>query len=472
MLGSILIVDAIATNRIVLKVKLATAFYEVVQAESMAQALDLIAGQPPKLILCALNLPDGGAARLATKLHQDPRLEAPPIIAVAASPDAQDRLEALQHGVQEVLCKQVDDTLLLGRVRSAIRRHDASAEWQVREDTSRALGLSEPKEHFAPRGHCVLVGADAPRLRAWAADLRPVLRAKLTLAPSAAVMRSAAQESEADVFVLVLPAATNAALNQLRLIAELRAHAATRHAGVLVLQTDPDPVIGAQALDLGADDLMSNGFDAAELALRFRTLLRAKRRHARLRASVRSGLQAAVFDPLTGLYNRRYAMPHLTHLAESARKNGTPFAVLAADLDHFKRVNDSFGHASGDAVLVEVAERLRASLRSNDLIARIGGEEFMIAMAVTSVTEARRAAMRICDAISSRRFSIPGNDTPIPLTISIGMAFTDPRMPSDQQDAADAERETGETLLARADKALYAAKGKGRNRVTLGRPAA
>lgn len=470
MQGTILIVDAIATNRIVLKVKLASAFYEVLQAGTMADALEIARDRTPDLILSALCLPDGCAGKLSAALRAIPQTDVVPVIAIATHADKAARMSALKQGVKDVLRKPVDDTLLLGRVRSVIRAHNAAAEWRVRDDTTRALGLAEPEEAFEPRGHCIMVGQDAAVLQKWAARLRPVLRARLTLAPTADTMRHAAQQSDADVFVLALPVDPNAALGQLRLIAELRAHANTRHAGVLVLQTQPDASLGAQALDLGADDLMSEGFDPVELALRFRALLRTKRMQAQLRASVRTGLQAAVFDPLTGLHNRRYAMPHLKHIADHAKSTGRPFAVLAADLDHFKRVNDIYGHASGDAVLVEVAARLRACLRNTDMISRIGGEEFMVVMPGTTLNDARSAAMRICDTISSRGFKVPGHTVPIPVTISIGMALADPANPT--HCAMDSTAETGESLLDRADKALYAAKGQGRNQVTLGRPAA
>lgn len=470
MQGTILIVDPIATNRIVLKVKLASAFYEVLQAATMADAIEIARNRTPDLILSTLCLPDGCAGKLNTALMADAQTGGVPVIAITPHTDPAARIAALRQGVRDVLCKPVDDTLLLGRVRSVIRMHNATTEWQVRDETSRMLGFAEPEGNFEHRGHCIMVGADAARLQKWASQLRLVLRGRLTLAPTVNQMRQAAQQSDADVFVLALCADPDKAQEQLRLIAELRAHATTRHAGVLVLQTHPNPALGAQALDLGADDLMSEGFDAAELALRFRSLMRTKRMQAQLRASVRNGLQAAVFDPLTGLHNRRYAMPHLNQLADHATSSGRPFAVLAADLDHFKRVNDVYGHASGDAVLVEVAARLRACLRSTDVVARMGGEEFMVVMPSTTLNEARRAAMRVCDAISARPFNVPGHTKPIAVTISIGMAFADPANPTPK--SVNKECGTGERLLERADKALYAAKGQGRNQVTLGRPAA
>jgi two-component system cell cycle response regulator len=232
-----------------------------------------------------------------------------------------------------------------------------------------------------------------------------------------------------------------------------------------VLQTSPDPILGAHAFDLGADDLMTEGFDPSELALRVKALLQRKRKAEHLRATVRSGLQEATIDPLTGLHNRRYAMPHLEQTVRHARQTGSPFAVMAADLDHFKQVNDLYGHASGDAVLVEVAKRLRRSLRGTDMVARIGGEEFLIVMPGTSLAEARNTALRVCGEISATPFEVPGSTSPIPVTISIGMILAG-------ADECARLSYPGVTLLDRADRALYAAKGRGRNQVTLGRPAA
>jgi two-component system cell cycle response regulator len=186
-----------------------------------------------------------------------------------------------------------------------------------------------------------------------------------------------------------------------------------------------------------------------------------------LRATVRTGLKAAVSDPLTGLHNRRYAMPHLARTAEHAALTGKPFAVMVADLDLFKRINDVFGHAAGDAVLVETARRMRDNLRAVDMVARIGGEEFLIVMPGSTITEARVAASRLCRKIGNQDFVVPGADDPIKVTVSIGLTM------GGLPDAnGSPQTEDADTLLAAADKALYAAKLRGRNQVTLRRPAA
>lgn len=473
MQGKILIVDPIATNRIVLKVKLASAFYAVLQAATMAEAIEVAALQSPDLIISALELPDGSAARLCSQLAARPQTKHISVLALGYPTDSGTRIETLAAGVQDVLVKPVDDTFLLCRVRSLIRAYNAAAEWQVRDETSRALGLAEPEVPFGPQGHCVLVGQHKTAIQTWAIALRPLLGVKLSLASGADIMRDVQKEKAPDVFVLVIDANTSAASESLRLISALRANASTRHAGILVLQTQTDAALAANALDLGADDLMTDGFDAAELALRLKSLLRRKRMAEQLRDTVRTGLKAAVFDPLTGLHNRRYAMPHLARVAEHARSTGRAFAVMLCDLDHFKRINDVYGHASGDAVLVEVAERLRSALRAMDMVARIGGEEFMIVMPGTTLPEARSAALRICGLIGGRPFNIPGSATPIQITISIGIALDNAaRASTDKMSSPYRDTDLGQELMEQADKALYAAKVKGRNQVKLSRPAA
>ena len=470
MQGKVLIVDEIATNRIVMKVKLASAYYHVIQASSLAEAAKRAIKDAPDLIVCALNLPDGDAARLCNVLKHHPHAQHIPLLAIGAPPYAETRLKALRAGVRDVLLKPVDDTLLLGRVRSLIRDHNASADWRMRDDTFRALGLglAEPAAEFAHAGHCMMVSADRTRVQPWMQALSKQVTSKLSHGTLAEVLSDVAGDPTPDVFVLVMPKDPDTSSAILRLIATLRASAATRHAGVLVLQTTADAGLAANALDMGADDLMTDGFEAEELALRLSILLKRKRRDAQSRATIRSEANAAGHDSLTGLHNRRYAMPHLSQVAANAAATGRPLAVMVADLDYFKQVNDEYGHAAGDAVLVEVAKRLQKVMRPSDMVARIGGEEFLIILPGTTPERAREMALRLCDHVGGQPYEVPGQKRPIPVTISIGLALG-----GTQQDQTRPKTiQAGADLLDRADKALYSAKMRGRNRVTLSRPAA
>ena len=133
---------------------------------------------------------------------------------------------------------------------------------------------------------------------------------------------------------------------------------------------------------------------------------------------------------------------------------------MVADLDHFKLVNDRYGHAAGDAVLSRIADTLRANLGENDLIARLGGEEFLIVTPDTTCAEARQTAGHLRQIIQRTRIPVPGQDTPLQVTVSIGVAMA-------QADTENAGDLTVQDLLNEADRALYGSKADGRNTVTL-----
>ncbi|WP_300547764.1 GGDEF domain-containing protein, partial [Roseovarius sp.] len=161
-------------------------------------------------------------------------------------------------------------------------------------------------------------------------------------------------------------------------------------------------------------------------------------------------------DPLTGVYNRRFALPFLQRLIDSSQLSGENFAVMLADLDFFKQVNDRHGHAAGDQVLCAVTHQLRAHLRQDDMLARIGGEEFLIVTPATSRRRAQRSADRLCAVIAQTPIAVAAKTTPLHVTISIGVTMA----------TAMGQTLSVAQLLEEADRALYAAKAQGRNMVT------
>jgi two-component system cell cycle response regulator len=270
--------------------------------------------------------------------------------------------------------------------------------------------------------------------------------------------------------VLVIELTETRCEQALSVLADFRANARTRHKAILVSVPEGRADLAARALDLGADEVTLGPLPAAELILRARRLNTRRAMNDSLRALVRDGVEAAIRDPLTGLYNRRYALPHLERVAEQSRLSGRPFAVMIADLDHFKRINDWHGHDAGDAVLIECARRLQRNMRAVDLVARIGGEEFLIVLPGTDRTQARLAALRLCTQVSQSPVELPDRGLSLDVTVSVGLAMssddgfgpgTAPRVPVSTED-----------LLARADRALYRAKQTGRNRFMQERSAA
>ncbi|MBO6716754.1 MAG: GGDEF domain-containing protein [Rhizobiaceae bacterium] len=157
---------------------------------------------------------------------------------------------------------------------------------------------------------------------------------------------------------------------------------------------------------------------------------------------------AATHDPLTGVCNRGEIFRQLKRELDRAGRSGTPLSVLSVDIDHFKAINDGYGHAAGDRVLKEVAARMTTLVRPSDALGRVGGEEFMIVLPATCVVGAKYLAERLRSGIE--QVAIPWDDRTIRCTISIGVA----------QSGAN---EQSEVLYTRADEALYTAKSAGRN---------
>lgn len=169
-------------------------------------------------------------------------------------------------------------------------------------------------------------------------------------------------------------------------------------------------------------------------------------------------MRSGFTDVLTGWHNRRYLNVRLQEELARARRDRARLVCLMLDVDHFKRVNDTWGHAAGDSVLRELAQRIDSQVRASDVAARFGGEEFVVLLPNTDVESAQRLAERIRRAIAATPIDLPCGDT-VTITVSIGIAEVYP--------APDAEdlKTLGDSLLARADVALYAAKSAGRDRV-------
>ncbi len=461
MAGRILIVDAIATNRIVMKVKLSAAHYHVLQAGTGAEALEIATRELPDLILLDIDLPDMAGAALIEELRGAPATQRIPLIAVTGAKEARQTLAVLSAGADEFLSKPLDDLMLLARVRSLLRARDAEDELRLRDGTSRALGFAEGETDYAAPARIALIAPTRPRAEAWKTALAPRLRHRLQVMTKTSALEQDGPRSAPDVYLI--SAHLSRPEEGLQLLTDLRSRAHTRHSAIVMVLPENARRLSAMALDLGANDLISEAFDAEELTQRLEMQVRRKRQADRLRARVKDGLRAAVTDPLTGLYNRRYAMPHLTRIAERAQSTDKSFAVMLLDLDRFKSVNDVYGHASGDAVLVDVAGRLRDNVRAVDLVARIGGEEFLVAMPDTTLNDAKGAANRLCRLIDRTPVALPGGAGEISVSVSIGLAMGGGGLAPEQEI---------DRLMALADRALYGAKSDGRNQVIVDQSAA
>lgn len=457
MTGRILVVDDVATNRIVMKVKLAAACYTVEQAENGAEALRAARDTQPDLILLDVMMPDMSGLDVCRALKADPATADIPVVLITALSDRDAKMDGLEAGADDFLTKPVEEVTLLARVRSLLRASDSVRELRARDDTVAAYGFAEPAMGFegkASPGRIALVAPGPRGAVLWKAAIEARMSGDVQIIPREEALSQAVSTADKtpDVFVISVDLAQR---NEgLRLLSDLRSRPNTRHAATVMILPEGDSERAAIALDLGANDVLHDPFDAKELAIRISAQLERKRQSDRMRAGVRAGLEAAITDPLTGLYNRRYALHRMEQMMAGP---GPGPAVMMIDLDFFKKINDTYGHSAGDKVLQQVAVRLRGQLRSNDLLARIGGEEFLVALPYTDPEGATDCAERLRQAVGETSFNLGDGAFPVRVTASVGLALPGANSPGGA---------TPEMLINQADTALYGAKAHGRDQVS------
>jgi two-component system cell cycle response regulator len=377
-----------------------------------------------------------------------------PVVMVTSLGQNEERVRGLEAGADDFLTKPVDFTTLLARTRSLVRLKRLLDEWRVRGETARALGLGGDGLALPS-----VSGARALVVDDWEESAIAIQEALLEEGVVAGRARSESEMlalTQAISFDLVVISLSMVCDDPLRLASRLRAGEQTQAIPMLVVAEAQQRDLVLRGFDLGANDWLLRPLDALELRARARNQIRRKFYQDRMRSDLGHALELALTDPLTGFYNQRYLSRHLHSLLEMGQPNG--IAVLMLDVDHFKQINDRWGHQVGDAALVLIAQTLRGRVRVFDSVARYGGEEFVVVMPGTGELDALSAAERLRGAIEELRF-VPEVGLSHPLTVSVGIACCPP-----------GGHTTAERLIQAADQALYAAKRAGRNRVEVGQP--
>jgi diguanylate cyclase (GGDEF)-like protein len=220
---------------------------------------------------------------------------------------------------------------------------------------------------------------------------------------------------------------------------------------LLTARKDKESII--EGMDAGADDYLAKPYILDELAARIRAGKRILHLQEELVKAQEALREEAMRDPLTHLWNRRTIFQRLEAELRAAKTSQQSVGVIIADLDHFKNINDTYGHIFGDHVLLETVKALQSALRPRDSIGRFGGEEFIAVLPQCGFDEAISAAERLRAAVANRPLQHGGK--PVPMTISLGCSASIP--------GADHPLEM---LLRAADEALYESKHQGRNRVS------
>ncbi len=451
MTARVLVVDDVPANVKLLQARLSAEYFDVITAMSGDEALAICERAKCDIVLLDVMMPDMDGFEVCRRFKAGPTTHHIPVVMVTALDQPSDRVKGLQAGADDFLTKPVSEIALIARVRSLARLKVMTDELRMRALASRDIGVTggerEALTEAGRNGHILLVDDRPLSYEHMAAILAGEHSVDIEADPNAALFRAA--DGNYDLLIVSLALVD---FDGLRLCSQVRSLARTRNTPILAIADADENARLVRGLEIGVNDYLFRPIDKNEILARVRTQIRKKRYTERLRDSVQTSIELAITDALTGLHNRRYMETHIAGLVEQALSRGQPLAVLVLDIDHFKLVNDTHGHDTGDEVLREFALRVRKAIRGIDLACRYGGEEFVVVMPETDLAAATAVAERLRQRIASEPFPIQQGAQGIDVTISIGIAAL-----GGNDDAA--------SVIKRADQALYRAKRNGRNRV-------
>lgn len=454
MSAKILVVDDVPANVKLLEAKLTSEYYDVITADDGFQAIEKATSEKPDLILLDIMMPGMDGFECCQKLKASPETSHIPIVMVTALNEVHDRVKGLESGADDFLTKPINDIALMARLKSLVRTKMLLDELRLRDRTGSEMGVNtNPSEALisdVTGARILLIDDDRAQIKRMREQLSTDYDVDSVNEPEHS--HNVALGGHFDVIII---STMLEGIDGLRLATQFKSQEALRHVPIVILVDEFEQHIVLKGLEMGVNDYLVVPADPSELRARVRTQVRRKRFQEALKSNYKDSISMAITDGLTGLYNRNYLDAHLENMVRDSMVNNRPLSLMIMDMDHFKSVNDDYGHDCGDKVLQQLAKLIRADVRSSDLAARFGGEEFVIVMPGTKLEDAIETAERIRNHIASTPFAIPHEVGTINKTASFGISTLNPM------------GDTGKGLLKRADTALYDAKEDGRNKLVI-----
>jgi len=446
----ILIVDDDPTSLKILESMLPADRYNVVKANNGEEALESAFNQPPDLILLDIMMPGIDGYEVTRKIKKDKKTKDVPIIIITSLDGSETKIRGLEEGAEELLSKPVHATELLARVSSMIQLKEYRDQLTIRTLSGKSFGFMPKKQEEIlikqEEIHHILVVEDTE------VDAKIVENAldgetfHLTTIKNGKDVFSTVGQDEIDLILLdiLLPD-----IDGFEICRRLKKEHKDIQIVIVTCLDDLESKI--KGVELGADDFLVKPIIGRELKARVKTLLEKKVHLDSLRIHYREALGRSQLDWLTGLHNHGYFQQFLGYELKRSLDQGFPVSLIMIDVDDFKKYNDTLGHSAGDAILREMGQVIRNSIRELDFGARYGGEEFAVVLPYVGRENAINIAERIHKALSSHGFF---HEESIELgkpTVSMGVAI----FPEEASNKGD--------LIIQADSMLYLAKQNGKN---------
>jgi two-component system cell cycle response regulator len=453
--GRVLVFDPIFTNRIMLKAQLSIDFLDVTLAADAAELQKNVRLGKPDVILVSYQADRTAAFETTRWLKSNEKTAYSPIVFLHNSKEDDIWDQSHDLMVEDVLHYRAEKWLMTTGLGLLIRAKERIDGLLAQHKTISDMGFAEQSLCFHPALYRAIridvSGAAATFDAASIARLTDILKQDF---PNIRLLNSAPDDDTqimADLHIID-PKTLGIDAAFAKMI-ELRRTEGPHPPSTMFVRTEHTKMAVARALEFSASDVIQPHSSPFEMANRMRRILWHHDMAHHAEQAVSKHLQSALRDPLTGLYNRRYAHQQLSRLISDPSLPKTSVTAMVIDLDRFKTINDTFGHLTGDSVIRQAAQRLKNNLRPADLVARLGGEEFLVVMKNTSIARVRQIAERLRSEIASKSFMTECGRA-IHVSASIGVSATRTTWASSDH------------VIDCVDIALYRAKDAGRDRVT------
>jgi two-component system cell cycle response regulator len=445
MTAKILIVDDLKFNVDLLEEHLQNDLYEIHRAYNGQEALSKTLSVRPDLILMDVMMPVMDGFSATKTIRQTPEISHIPIIMITALTSVDDRISSLFCGADDYMNKPINYLLLKKRIKSLLRLKSLTDEIILRAGIDGAISNNNVLDIDIAGSKMLIIDEDTELIN----SISSKLKRKNLIIDVCKDSKKAIASCLGDNYSLIILNTEITDVNAIELCVKIRNNTQLKHIPILILVDEYDEDTLMKGLEIGINDYFLISHEISELMAK--VVLQIKKFHFVENLRVKY-LRNATMDKLTQTYNRNYLESYFKNLIANLQKEERSSILCVIDIDDFKKLNDVYGHTTGDKILKSIASIFLKNIRSSDFIARIGGEEFVIILHDVIREEARLIIDQLREKVSDAQFLDYSESNKVKCTISAGI---DEIQKNDSLASA----------VDRADKNLYKAKNSGKNMI-------